>query len=478
MEKQPNLRQTFRRTGLLSFLCVLALPLSGQQPVPLNGLSITPEQNRFYADRPITYMLTIPGASPVEVQATLPPLPDGVVLETLRKEGRIEAGQPMTVLRFAFRTSATGPLRLPALAVRVAGGPVVPVPFEETLVVQDPLLARPLVFLRPDNPGPARLGEPFYVTLYGRNIAAITGLTLDLRKDAAFSQVSWGALASQETQASQEAQVLETGAGLEDSLTADVPLARLEWLPLETGVLPLPGVHLTVTTFAGEAVRVSPPVLQVAVEALPGAVPEPAAALPYPHAFDDPSLPTDDVPAFATDPAAAVQEAMQSAVQCAAGEARRSFVLFLALCGAAVLLGAAAALAVRKRASRGAALASVLLAAAVFGLVRTGIPLTQTRGVFAGGGVKAVPEMSASTVGTLLPGALVRVLKQSDRWYLVSQNALRGWVLAESVYLMPSLSKIFITPHRAAEARGRFRLASRKSGNPQTLRKPPFPSAP
>jgi hypothetical protein len=428
MEKQSNPNGTARRKGLLirlAALCILAFPAYAQQNE--RGLSVRPASPQFYAGRPIAYTLAIPNVRPAQVTPVLSVLPPGIALVSMRKEGRQEPGGPVTFILFEFAAAVSGPVSLPSLAVSIDGGAPFLVPFESSMVIEDPLRARPFFMLLPDQAGPAEVGRPCYFTLYARNTAAVTGLSLDLRKDAVFSVAERFA-------------ALESGAGLENSLNREIPLARLEWLPLESGELNLPGVHLGATSFAGVAAAVTLPETVVSVRLQAGLSAQAAspsgnafASMPYPSAFDRTTLPvTEGIPAFWEDPAAAVQ----AAVEREGRVFRRAFWLCAALSAAFILLAAALIALARFRKFRFLVPLSVLLVILGAAAIYFSAPLWRAGGIYAGGQIKAVPEDSASPVENLPPGTRVTVLKRSESWYYVAQDQVTGWVPAGAVYLL------------------------------------------
>ncbi|MDR3284056.1 MAG: hypothetical protein LBS97_02630 [Treponema sp.] len=332
MEKQSNHNGTLRHARLLTRpVLMLTLMLALTQTLPVYGqenerkLSVKPANQQFYVGRPMAYTLVIPDVRPAQVTPVLPTLSGQITLVSMRKEGRLELYGPVTYILFEFVTYIPGLIDIPALAVSIDKAPPFLVPFDRAAAIEDPMRARPLFMLRPDQDGPAEVGLPFYFTLYARNIAAVTGLTLDLRKDAIFS-------------VAERFPALETGAGLKDSLVQEIPLARFEWLPLETGALPLPGVQAGVKSFAGASSTLTAPETIMAVQSQVETTAYQAvarfASMPYPAAFDDTAI-----------PALLAQENPEEAVpatrQRAAGKTRRIYLCLASAAALALLIGAA-----------------------------------------------------------------------------------------------------------------------------------------
>jgi hypothetical protein len=340
----------------------------------------------------------------------------------VRKAGLSGFLNAETRVIFEFTSSIPGLLALPPLTLRIYGGEPFSVPFESATLINDPLHSAPILSLRPDSNARAEVGKPFRLTLFVRNAAAVTGLNLDLSKDALFS-------------ITERLSALDTVSGMEASLYSDIPLARLEWLPLETGNLQIPKVHVNVRSFAGIDSAVSTAAFTVTV--VPAletetATPKPIA-MPYPAAFDDVNSPDKE---SATTSAGDADAVIQAALGFARAELRKSvrlFVVFIAV--SAVLLGAVIVTVVSRK-YRMLIPAALFLVITAIGSVYYGKQAFRADGIFTGSEIKAVPEFSSSAIAILPPGTRLSVLKTGVAWYYVATNETTGWVPAETVHLV------------------------------------------
>jgi hypothetical protein len=288
------------------------------------------------------------------------------------------------------------------------------------------MTTRPFLVLRPESAAPATVGKPYALTLYARNIAAITGLDVDLDEDALFSVTA-------------RLNALETGEGLELSLSREIPLARLEWLPLKAGSLRLPAVNVSVRSFAGDVSSIRPEDTMVSVESagFQSETLQAETASPFPAAFDDIDPPDIEIASTAVaDTEAAIQSAFQQMSE-NAKKSRRVFAVLLAafvlLSGMVIFITAKA----RKTNKKGNILLAVFAFAVIAAILfRAGVPVFRTGGIFTGGEIKAVPEQASSPVGNFPPGTPLTILKKSKTWYYVSQDKTVGWEPAELVLVV------------------------------------------
>jgi hypothetical protein len=425
MEKQPNANGKKQRTRLLTcfsvVFCIFTLPNFAQDN-ELN-LTVKPVASQFFVNRPIEYVLTIPNVRPASVTYALQALPRGFSLVSARKESASGIGQPVTRILFEFTSTAPGPIELPELIVSINDGWIFGVPFERAMLAEDPMKMRPFLVLRPESNMGAEVGKPYALMLYARNVAAITGLDLDLDEDALFSVTA-------------RLNALETGEGLALSLSREVPLARLEWLPLKTGLLQLPAVNAHVKAFAGDSSTIRPGNTILSVESASPSDDRAQEKQANPFAFDDidPSAAVPLTASPAADSAAVILSALQHAVE-NVKKSRRVFFIFLT---AFILLGSIVVFAIVTRRFKVLIPAAVMLAVVAFGAVKTGIPVLRPSGIFIGGEIKAVPEFSSSPVGNFPPGTPLIILKKSKTWYYVLQDKAVGWVPAELVVLTDS----------------------------------------
>jgi hypothetical protein len=138
--------------------------------------------------------------------------------------------------------------------------------------------------------------------------------------------------------------------------------------------------------------------------------------------------------ATATDSAAAIQSALDNAIE----SAKNSLRLFVVLLAVFVLLALAVIFVAVTRKFKALIPAAALLAVVAFGTVKAGIPVFWPHGIFTGGEIKAVPELSSSPIGNFPPGTPLTILRKSKTWYYVSQDKTIGWVPAELVLLTNS----------------------------------------
>ena len=495
MEKSAAGSAAFIRSRLLVLYALCAVCLlfaagtgfasTGRGPAPMAGVLFRPLSTPCFVGAESGFSAYIEGAAPEHVQFTVPDMGHGISFVSSKKEAAVRssaggttAGTVLTVwLRFSEPQEDPDVLQLPPVLITVSGRRYT-VPFAAFTVLEDPALVQPRLIVaftkgiragqndapdaelpefssvRPLHNVQAVLGVPVHFTVYVQYAAQVQNFEWNLQKDALLDKTA----------------DYEAASGMARGSFSDikVPVADFVWQPLAAGQLQLPAVTVAAVSYAGVKTDLALPDGFVTVT-------EPLNTAPktdeisgtdrlFSSAFVQPAQPeveqTDE--RFILDPARLAElrgKERRSLPHSAAAAARRTLemqaglgtvpaepsvpLLYAALLGGILLLVCGVLLLkIQRRSSGGvcAAAACALLVTSLFLAAR----LRPLYGIYCGGRLYAVPEVSASAKdepdtaaqtasGQFVAGSRVKILEKTGKWIYIDMNGSGGWVTADTV---------------------------------------------
>lgn len=466
MEKLRISRQKQFCNRLLILLSILLF--SGTAfaitPAEIQKLTIRPEQNVYFTNQELKYVLEIPGVAPADVQTQLSEnMKEGVNFVSSR---RMEFFTDDTVTGtriefwFVFRDAGLGVI--PPLLVKVKGRGYY-LNFDKVELYENPKTIAPRLivqinkekFIYPAADSAkknletitATVTEPVDLIVYVQYAVQIKQFGYEIPKDSLFEEI--------------ERFEMVSGRSRPNEFSQDkIPLIHIKWTPLKEGKFSLPNIRLIATAYSGRNLELGVPECNVNVlkKAAGSNLNSKENISVFAYALSDPidqdeiyekksateadyyriaALRSDEKHSFGPSPAIRRERRLQEqSIGIAASLNEQSIPLWNAVTVLFILLGSLTVVLfiLRKQVSSIITLVFTIIFAS-FTLVH-GIMITKRHGVVKGGEISPVPENSALSSTAVTAGTCVEIKEETQLWYYIEYNENGGWIKKENLILV------------------------------------------
>lgn len=237
-------------------------------PAEISKITIHPEQNVFFTNQELKYVLEIPGIAPHDVQTQLPEnMKEGVnYISSRRMEFFTNDSSTGTRIEFWFSFKDPGTGVIPPLIVRIQGRTYY-LNFDKVQLYENPKTIAPRLivelnssrFVYPaiDNKKVKEVfntpvTEPIEIKVYVQFAVQIKQFGFEIPKDSLFEEL--------------ERYDMVTGKAKYSDFTQEIiPVARFRWTPLKEAKLTLPNIRAVVTAYSGRNLELGLPDCTVVV---------------------------------------------------------------------------------------------------------------------------------------------------------------------------------------------------------------------
>ena len=458
MEKTSVKQKRFICRGLLIFLfssiCVHAKTPSASE---IRSLKVNPDSTACFTAQENGFTLLIPGVEPAKISTDLPPLPQGVVLVTSKKEEFLsEDNERGTAVHLWFNFKDTGPVRLPPLIVKIEKRTFY-IPFDDVTVFENPDLISPLVQIdfisgarqkRPDGDFKvfeAFEGEEIIFDVNLKYFTQIVSFDWKLPKNSIFKELNRSEYADGKT----------AGRNFSDKA---LNVARFSWRALVPGEYAMPEITFSAIAYNGSSRNLKAP--QIVLKVLPSAQGREIKktghnTTAFASAFSETKKNLDSgmerkISEEDCRKLAQLRSAERKSIFPAKTRAERvAFEKSLGLTVSEdeanlpfarlvfVLTGLSIALAAVFLFLHKGKPAVLFLAFVLGGCVLSIAEISKIRidyGIFAGGVISPVPEEKTSSVHALEGAFRVKISERTGDWLYVESDDINGWTKKTSVF--------------------------------------------
>lgn len=445
---------------------IFSVPAFSITPQEIQKITIKPEQNVFFTNQELKYVLEIPEIQPHFVQTQLQEnMKEGVnFVSSRRMEYFTEDNQTGTRIEFWFTFKNTGIGTIPPLIVRINGRTYY-LNFENVQLYENPKTIAPRLIveingskiLYPSSENIKRRGEtfssqvtePIEVTVYVQYAVQIKQFGFEIPKDSIFEEIAKFEMVSGKVR-------------LTDFSQDKIPLASFKWTPLKEGKYSLPNIRAVATAYSGRNLELGLPECVVTVEKKDKDSLEEIAGddsfSVFSYALSDPidesgvkeiQVITDDdyyqIAALRCNerhsfgPLLSVRKqriAKEQKVGISVSKDEASIPLWHAFSIVFVLFTAVTVMCIIFR-KKFMAVITVCFAV-VFGCLSLiwGIMVFERHAVVKGGALSPIPEDSALSSTAVTAGTCVRIKEETSDWYYIEYNENRGWIKKEELILV------------------------------------------
>ncbi|MBP5401696.1 MAG: hypothetical protein J6Y36_00910 [Treponema sp.] len=432
-------------------------------PQEIKNLVIRPEENVFFTNQELKYVLEIPGVDLSDVQTQLQPMKEGVTCISSRRLDYFTNDESTGArIEFWFTFKNTGVGEIPPLITRIKGY-VYYLPFEKIQVYENPKTIAPrivvelnkekVLYSQTENSKKteysltSEVAEPIEILISIQYTTQIKQFGYEIPKDSLFQEV-------------EKYEILTQKIKLNDFSHDRIPVAKFIWTPLKEGKFVLPNIRVYAVAYSGRTVELFIPECQVTITK---------------NSTADVELDSEKSPVFAyalTDPLE--EDFLKKSVEISSetynkiaklrSKEKHSFgplpsirkerilleqsagitdsidessiplwtvvfILFILLSAVSILLFMC-----RKKVSS----IIVLCFAIVFAFLSLilGLFITEKHGVVKGGSISPVPEDSALSSTSVTAGICVKIREQTEKWYYIEYNENGGWIKKENILLV------------------------------------------
>lgn len=238
-------------------------------PAEIQKITIKPDQNVFFTNQELKYVLEIPEVQPHFVQTQLQEnMKEGVIFVSSRRmEYFSNDNQTGTRIEFWFTFKDTGIATIPPLIVRINGRTYY-LNFENVQIYENPKTIAPrlvvelnddkIIYPAADNTKrrtetfSSEATQPIDVTVYVQYAVQIKQFGYEIPKDSMFEEV--------------ERFDMVTGKVRSSDFSQDkIPLAKFKWTPLKDGKYSLPNIRAVATAYSGRNLELGLPECAVTI---------------------------------------------------------------------------------------------------------------------------------------------------------------------------------------------------------------------
>ncbi len=459
------------KTGMRFFILPVVFLLSFTQAAfaekitrkQLKAMELSPSSQTIFVQQDLSFVLTLPGVSPENVQVSLAKLPENVQFLFSRRSDFIDQDRDTgTRIEFWFSFLKSGEITIPPLNVTISGYRY-SIPFETVNVTENPETVAPkmtIEFTRgaePEKDGSYTViaGQSVFFTVNLKYILQIAKFDWDLQKNSIFKEIKRYAITEGKPRG-------------REFFNDEVPVATFEWRPLIPGEWTLPEIKIIAARYNGSRVEVEMPHVRINVIASETDEKNSTSAVESGNTNNDEN---DDVFAYAfTEDYNEVEPDVNKSLnkeQCkvladlrsqerhslpfskkrterfayeksfgiSVDTPEPSLVLFyICICAGIVFAVLTVLLIFFKK--KLFILFLSLLCVVILLCIASSSKLNSSYGIFTGGGLSPIPEESAIVPQQDNGGVRVRILEKTSKWSYVVFNNTGGWVLNDSIFLI------------------------------------------
>lgn len=432
-------------------------------PQEIRSIVIRPEEDVFFTNQEVKFVLEIPGVEPADVQTQLQTMNEGITfISSRRLEYFTNDEITGTRIEFWFTFRDTGIIEIPGLLAKVKGYNYY-LPFQKVQVYENPKTIAPRIIVEingketfystSDNTKKtnyqitSEVTKPIDINLYIQYAVQIKQFGYELPKDSLFQEV-------------ERFEMVKGKMRLPDFTHDKIPLINMRWTPLKEGKLTLPNIRLLATAYSGRNVELGLPECTVTItKFLPSDEnDDDANSTLFAYALSNPideKFEVQEVNASMKDFKRIAdlrskekhsihnhlmyrkeRVKLEQSIGIAASRNEKSVVLWTIIFAMFILLLAVSIflLLCRKKVSA----LIIFCFAFVFAIASfvLGLMVSEKHGVVTGGTISPVPEDSALSSTAVTAGTCVKIKEQTENWYFIEYNENGGWIKKENLILV------------------------------------------
>lgn len=446
--------------AIFFLFCQSAFALTPQE---IRNIVIRPEEDVFFTNQEVKFVLEIPGVEPADVQTQLQTMKEGITfISSRRLEYFTNDESTGTRIEFWFTFKDTGVAEMLPLITKVKGYTYY-LPFEKVQVYENPKTIAPRIIIEINNKETfystnenskqtnytitSEVAKPIEINLYIQYAVQIKQFGYELPKDSLFQEI-------------ERFEMIKGKTRLLDFSHEKIPLINLRWTPLKEGKFSLPNIRLLATAYSGRNVELGLPECKVSI--VKAKVTDEKSADKHSTLFAYAlSNPTDN--SFEITEAKATLEdfkkiaelrskerhslynllnnrkeriKLEQNIGIAASRSEKSVVLWSLLFGLFILFTAVSVFLFlcKKKAS-----ALIIFCFAFIFAISSfvlGLLVSEKHGVVTGGTISPVPEESALSSTAVTAGTCVKITEQTEKWFFIEYNENGGWIKKENLILV------------------------------------------
>ena len=452
MEKSRKATKSiFGKRLLIFFINLFFTALFIFQSQTLFSLEVLPQSESAVCGTQTLFSLHLPDISPANVEFVSPVLPDDVTCLAAKKSAYMgDDGESGTLIQLWIAFYKDGYYELPNLEVYIEDLHY-SIPFAPFQVYKNPQDIAPEIFLEYNmgvKDGTAVAGEEIVFTVYARYFIQVASFSWNIPENALFRLV----------------EQYDFSSSTRKEFSANkVKIATFAWTPLVPGVVSLPNVKLSVTSYSGtrKDLSLSTTGSLHIMEASKEESPQAEEKSLFAYAFtpvDNDNEELEIAEPVSTEIAVLsrlrdkerrslpfsntrlVRRQVESAMGLVNGEDEPYVIIPILFWIITVACFVFFIVFLKKKRLAKAFVFSftfvcVLVCAIVF-TARQIVPY----GVFTGGSIYPIPEKSSKTSFYIHGGNRVRIIEETQGWIYISFNNIEGWVPSEMVEPIKSIS--------------------------------------
>ena len=434
-------------------------------PQEIQRITIKPEQNVFFTNQELKYVLEIPEIQPHFVQTQLQEnMKEGVIFVSSRRmEYFTNDNQTGTRIEFWFTFKDAGIGTIPPLIVRINGRTYY-LKFENVQIYENPKTIAPRLVVELDSTKTiypsaenskrrtetfnSAATKPIDVIVYVQYAVQIKQFGYEIPRDSIFEEVERYDMVSGKLRSNEFSQ-------------EKIPLARFKWTPLKDGKYSLPNIRAVATAYSGRNLELGLPECSVNVSkntnseevnktdddfsmfayALSEPVDEEGLkeinVITEADYYKIAALRCDERRSFGPSPSIRKQRiAMEQKVGIPVSRDEPSIPLCHTLTILFVLFTAFSIVFFIFKKKLFAVIAACL--AVTFGSLSLimGVLVLERHAVVKGGSISPIPENSALSSTAVTAGTCVRIKEETAQWYYIEYHENGGWIKKEELILV------------------------------------------
>lgn len=429
----------------------------------IRKIVIKPEEDVFFTNQEVKFILEIPEVEPADVQTQLQTMKEGVTfISSRRLEYFADDETTGTRIEFWFTFKDPGVAEILPLITKVKGYNYY-LPFQKVQVYENPKTIAPRIIVEINNRETfystnenskqtkysitSEVTKPIEINLYIQYAVQIKQFGYELPKDSLFQEI-------------ERFEMVKGKNRLPDFSHEKIPLINFKWTPLKEGKFSLPNIRLLATAYSGRNVELGLPDCVVSITKAKASEEKPADENSTLFAYAL-SNPTDSF--FETNEIKATQKdfekiaelrskekhslynllnyrkeriKLEQSIGIAASRSEKSVLLWTLFFGFFILSAAVSVFLILCK--RKASALIVFCFAFIFAIISLvlGLMVSEKHGVVTGGTISPVPEDSALSSTAVTAGTCVKIKEQTDKWFFIEYNENAGWIKKENLILV------------------------------------------
>lgn len=235
----------------------------------IKSIVIKPEQNVFFTNQELKYILEIPDIEPMYVQTELQQMKEGVTFVSSRRMEYYSNDNVIgTRIEFWFSFKDPGIADILPLIVRINGS-VYYLPFEKVQIYENPKTIAPVVSVelnsakiiypllenskKKNEVFESLVTEPIDINIYIQYATQIKQFGYEIPKDSIFEELERFEILNSKTQSTEFS-------------NEKIPVAKFRWIPLKEGNFSLPNIRLIATAYSGRNLELGLPECRIIVK--------------------------------------------------------------------------------------------------------------------------------------------------------------------------------------------------------------------